>query len=206
MLTLLHTSPVHVATFDALRDRIAPGTPLAHIVREDLLSRARTEGVTPEIAGETAALIRQARGPVLCTCTTLGAVAEAAGALRIDRPVMRQAAGSGGPVLMAYCLESTAKPSLALLREEIGRAGSDAKITPLSIASAWPLFEAGDHDAFARAIATAIRAAWSPDHTACVLAQASMAAAAAHLADLPVLASPEIALRTALSAGPSGRA
>ncbi|MEZ5715556.1 MAG: hypothetical protein R3D85_10545 [Paracoccaceae bacterium] len=201
MLTLLHTSPVHVATFDALRDRIAPGAPLSHIVREDLLDRARVEGVTPAIASETTALIQAAPGPVLCTCTTLGEVAEAAGALRIDRPMMQAAARTGGQVLLVYCLDSTAQASRALLEDEMAQAGNSAGIEPLSLAPAWPLFEAGDLPAFAQAVAEGIRAAIS-DRTACiVLAQASMAGAATLLEDtgLPVLASPEIALRTALS-------
>lgn len=189
MLTLLHSSPVHVATFDALRDRIAPDTPLFHVVREDLLERARTEGITPEIEAATTALIRVASGPVLCTCTTLGEVAEAAGALRIDRPLMQAAAETGGKVLLA---------------EEMAKAGNPAKTRPLSLASAWPRFEAGDHDAFAQAVARGIRHAITDDTACIVLAQASMGPAATLLADtgLPVLTSPEIALRAALSARP----
>lgn len=200
MLTLLHTSPVHVATFDALRDRIAPGTPLTHIVREDLLSRAMEEGVTADIAAETTALIKCADSPVLCTCTTLGIVAEKAGAIRIDRPMMRVAALTGGPVLMAYCLESTAEPSLSLLQEEMARAGNAHAITPLFLPKAWPLFQSGDSDGFARHIAGAIHNALTPDIGCTLLAQASMAGATAHLADLdmPVLSSPEPALRAGL--------
>jgi len=198
MLTLLHTSPVHVASFDALRDRIAPGAALTHVVREDLLTRARAEGVTPAIAAETAALIRAAHGAVLCTCTTLGAVAETAGALRIDRPAMRLAAQSGGRVLLAYCLQSTHRASQDLLDQEMAKAGNSAGSEPLFIASAWPLFEAGDHAAFARSVAVAILEHIQPGLTAIVLAQASMAAAAAHLPGLPVLSPPEPALRAAL--------
>lgn len=199
-LTLLHTSPVHVATFDALRDRIAPGTRLAHIVREDLLDRARAEGLTDAIAGDTVKLIRDARSPVLCTCTTLGEVAETAGAVRVDRPVMRQAAQTGGRVLLAYCLESTAVPSRALLDQEMAKAANSAGTEPLFIANAWPLFEAGDPAGFATAIAEAIRAHTAPGIAVVVLAQVSMAGAADLLADLgvPVLASPETALRAGL--------
>ncbi len=198
MLTLLHTSPVHVATFDGLRDQIAPDAPLSHIVREDLLSRAMEQGVTPEIASETAAVIKGVNGPVLCTCTTLGIAAEQAGAIRIDRPMMRVAAQTGGPVLIAYCLDSTAEPSLSLLQEEMARAGNPHTVTPLFLPEAWPLFQSGDPAGFADHIARTIRSNVTPDIGCVVLAQASMAGAGELLDGLAVLSSPEPALRAGL--------
>ncbi|WP_306005920.1 hypothetical protein [Aquicoccus porphyridii] len=205
-LTLLHTSPVHVATFDVLRDRIAPGARLCHVVREDLLARARADGVAA-VTGETQALIGSVAGPVLCTCTTLGEVAEAAGATRIDRPMMRAAAARRGRVLMVYCLESTEAPSRALLCEEMERAGNRAGFEPLFLGAAWPLFEAGDTEGFAHRVAQEICAALEPGFGAVVLAQASMAGAAARMGHigLPILASPETALRTALCGDRSAR-
>jgi hypothetical protein len=199
-LTLLHTSPVHVATFDALGARIAPGAVLRQIVREDLLARARAEGITPALNAEVVALIAAQGGPVLCTCTTLGEAAEAAGALRIDRPVMRAAAETGGRVMMAFCLASTEAPSRELLEAEMAQAGNSAGLEPLFLGEAWPLFEAGDGAGFARAIAGAVRGAMHPGIGVVVLAQASMAGVADLLGDLdvPVLASPELALRAGL--------
>ncbi len=44
MLTLLHTSPVHVPVFDALRDREHPGLEMRHVVHEELLAKARSGG------------------------------------------------------------------------------------------------------------------------------------------------------------------
>ncbi|MYV71166.1 arylsulfatase, partial [Streptomyces sp. SID2131] len=43
-MALLHTSPVHVPVFDALRDRHHPGLVLRHLIDEDLLVRAREAG------------------------------------------------------------------------------------------------------------------------------------------------------------------
>ena len=200
MLTLLHTSPIHVATFDSLRDTIAPNAALTHIVREDLLDRARTEGLSDQILAEITALITGANGPVLCTCTTLGEIAEQAGAIRIDRPLMQAAADTGGPIMLAYCLESTAQPSLSLLQQEMKVAGNANPIDPLFIAAAWPFFEAEDTVRFASEIASVIRAHLDSKITCIVLAQASMAGATAPLAGLgiPVLSSPELAVRFAL--------
>ena len=56
-LTLLHTAQVHVDTFNALRDRIAPGVSLDHLVYPELLAAAQKDGVTPELAAQIATLI-----------------------------------------------------------------------------------------------------------------------------------------------------
>ncbi|WP_323782389.1 hypothetical protein [Leisingera sp.] len=197
-LTLLHTADAHARTFRAL----APEADLNQQVRSDWLARARN-GIGADLRAEIAAAISAADGPVLCSCTTLGPVAEEAGAIRIDWPMMQEAARIGGPVLMAYCLNSTAAPSEALLRRAFG--GRDPHLTPLSLAQHWPLFETGAGTAFSAAIAESIaRAMMDDDAFGCVvLAQASMAGAAAELraqTKVPVLASPEIAMRVLLPA------
>lgn len=207
-VTLLHTSPVHCATFDGLRDRVKPGAKLIHTVREDWLARAREGGVDKGLATEIAAFVDAAAGPVLCTCSTLGDAAAKAGAIRIDAPMMRRAAQIGGRVLLVYALESTRAPSERLLAEamevcdQVGdRAGA---YELLSLTGLWPFFEAGDHTGFVTQIAQAVDD-YLNDHAdirVVVLAQASMAGAAELLKDLSVVAlsSPEPALQAALAA------
>lgn len=201
-ITLLHAAEAHRATFDALRDRIAPDVALVHLVRPDFLSRAQSGG-DDTLANEIMEEVSRAVGPVLCTCTTIGPIAARAGALRIDAPMMQAAAERGGPVMLAYCLESARAPSLALLEDALEDAGKPGPVHLLPLTSLWPLFTRGKRDAFHRAIAEAIRAAISqaPDTNTVILAQASMAAAAAQLDDLgiPVLSSPVFALCAALA-------
>lgn len=198
-LTLFHTAEVHRATFDALAARIAPGARLTHVVRPDWLARAQG-GIGADLADEITTALAQV--PVaLCTCTTIGGLAEQAGALRIDAPMMRVAAQSGGPVLLVCCLESTKAPSTALLEAAFAAEGHAARIAHLDLSGLWPLFTEGDGDAFAEAIARRVESALAarPDLSAVVLAQASMAGAQARVrANVPVLASPELALRAAL--------
>lgn len=200
-LTLLHTADVHCGTFDELAARIAPDVTLVHHVHVDWLVRAK-DGIDSDLKEEIADLLRTADGPVICTCTSLGEIAGAFGAIRIDQPMMSQAAAIGGPILLAFSVESTRKPSTGLLAEEIKQAGQMPNIHPLFLGVYWPLFLAGDNDAFHRAIADAVRKELHTrvGITSVVLAQASMAGAAMHLGDvkIPVLTAPELAFRAAL--------
>lgn len=201
-ITLLHTAEQHRATFDALRDRIAPGQALQHHVHPDWLDRVRKHGLRQNLIDEIAALIHAAPGPVICTCTTLGEAAVEMGALRIDAPMMASAAKTGGPILLVYALESTYAPSLALLEHALETEGTPTKVLPLFIGQFWPLFEAGQTEAFTACVAGAVKDALSDHEVGCVvLAQLSMAAAAPMLTEggVPVLTSPETALRAALA-------
>ncbi|GLZ79408.1 hypothetical protein Afil01_42150 [Actinorhabdospora filicis] len=189
MLAMLHTSPVHVPVFEALRDEHAPGLELRHEVRADLLDAARA-GVDGGVARAVRAL-----GPaVLCTCSSIGPAAEAAGALRLDRAMMAAAVAHGGPITVLATVASTLAPSLALLAEE----GGEAAATHV-VEDAWARFEAGDRDGYLGLIAAAITAADGPG--AIVLAQASMADAAgrAGVTEARVLSSPEPGFLAALA-------
>ncbi|MBU2994195.1 hypothetical protein Q4555_07540 [Octadecabacter sp. 1_MG-2023] len=199
-IRLVHTAQVHVARFDALRDAIAPDVTLTHVVRPDLLDRARVEGVTDPIRAELISeLALDDPDPTICTCTTLGPAAEAAGAIRIDRPMMDKAAKLGGRVLLAVVLESTVAACQDALGASIQAAGTGTQIDTLVMPSAWPLFESGDMDGFAQFIADRVNAHLS-DHSAVVLAQVSMTDAAGRIDHPTVLTAPELTLRFALGA------
>ncbi|WP_206190748.1 aspartate/glutamate racemase family protein [Streptomyces phaeochromogenes] len=202
-LALLHTSPVHIPVFDALRDEDHPALELRHFVSEELLERARAEG--PEaVADEVRAMLDRAVADgavaVLCTCSTIGAVAEAARpgvpVLRVDRPMAAAAVAAGPRVVVLATVESTLGPTVALVEEEAACAGSPTVVRTLLAADAWDHFAAGDMDAYARAVASAADSVTDAD--AIVLAQASMTPAQ-HLTTtaVPVLSSP----RPGLAAG-----
>lgn len=203
-VTLMHTSPVHVATFDGLRDKLAPDVELIHEVREDWLARVREHGVDEGLAKEIAGLVGTAQGPVLCTCSTLGKAAALAGAIRIDAPMMQRAAESGGTVLLVYVLDSTREASETLLREALENAGRPGDYELLGLPALWELFERGDHVGFTDAITVAVteQVQKQAGIGVVVLAQASMAGAADALNALPVVAlsSPALALQAALDA------
>ncbi|MEV7404874.1 arylsulfatase [Streptomyces sp. NPDC091267] len=207
-LALLHTSPVHVPVFDALRDADHPGLVLRHLVHTDLLDRARVLG--PEaVRGDVETLLTGAAAEgataVLCTCSTIGGVAESLGAalgvpvLRVDRP-MAAAAAVAGRVTVLAAVPSTLQPTGALLAEEAARAGvRPAQVRTVLVEGAWERFEAGDRDGFLDLVAAAADAVTDAD--AIVLAQASMAEAATRtVTRIPVLSSPRPGLAAAAAA------
>ncbi|RTD97862.1 Asp/Glu/hydantoin racemase [Variovorax atrisoli] len=201
-LAFLHTAQVHVPTFERLVRRIEPGLRVRHVVREELLADARVVGVDDaglvsrvheamhEAASEGAKV-------VVCTCSTIGAIAErtptgdAFRALRIDRAMADQAVRTGPRVLIAAALESTLAPTKALVLSAAQDAGIAVQPAMLFVEDAWPHFEAGDSVRYIETLASAIRAA-SAEADVVVLAQASMAPVADALADLgiDVLSSP----------------
>lgn len=202
-ITLLHTSPVHIAPFKALAKRIAPEVELIQVVREDWLKQARKHGLRQSLIEEVAETVHKSKGTVICTCTSLCPAAESAGAIRIDGPMMQEASRIGGPILVVFALESTRKPTMELMNSALLAADQEAEVVPLFLGEFWPLFEAGETEAFIACITTAVRHAVADHNIACVtLAQASMAPAAERLTDLgiPVLTSPEMAFRAALDA------
>ncbi|WP_405719438.1 arylsulfatase [Streptomyces sp. NBC_00046] len=204
-LALLHTSPVHVPVFDALRDAGHPGLALRHLVREDLLARARESGpeaVVGEIRSTLAGAVADGARAVLCTCSTIGAVAEAESAtlgvpvLRVDRPMAAAAAAHDRVVVLAS-ITDTLVPTLALLAEEAG--GRPVDVRTVVVDGAWARFEAGDRDGYLDLVAAAADAVTDAD--VIVLAQASMADAITRTATrIPVLSSPGPGLAVAAAA------
>lgn len=196
---LLHTAQAHVATFDAL-----PGAyDVAHVVRPDLLDRARTGGALEELESEVRGAVADLRAHgaeiIVCTCSTLGPIAERLGVLRIDRPMMQEAVLRGPRIGVVVALESTLRPTLDLLEEEAQRHHVDPVTEVRVVPGAWDAFASGDVEGCHALVAETVREL--ADHVdVVVLAQASMAGAADLLHDVsvPVLASPPLAVAAAV--------
>jgi hypothetical protein len=211
-LAFLHTSPVHIATFDSLLAEIDPSIAVRHIVDESLLDEARAAGeITPALEQRIAEALRAASAPdtavVLCTCSTIGGSAEAARTLsggvvlRVDRPMAERAVALGDRILVAAALSSTLAPTHELILDAARAAGKQVELRNLLCKTAWAHFERGDLAGYAQAIAQTLRAD-ADGADVIVLAQASMAAAAPLCADLgiPILSSPRLGLEAALAA------
>ncbi|MEV5437122.1 aspartate/glutamate racemase family protein [Streptomyces sp. NPDC052682] len=205
MLALLHTSPLHIPVFEALRDEDHPGLELRHFVDEGLLGRARAAGpaaVTDDVRAALREAVAAGARAVLCTCSTIGGVAEAAAGgtgvpvLRVDRPMAAAAVAAGPRIAVLATSQSTVGPTVSLVEEEARRAGRPVQVRTLLVRDAWARFETGDTEGYARLVATAADSVTGAD--VIVLAQASMTPAQ-HLTTTttPVLTSP----RPGLAAG-----
>jgi hypothetical protein len=202
VIGFLHTAEVHVATFRRLFAELAPpGLDDLHLVDESLLADARRTGSAPGLAGRLKELVAAGADLIVCTCSTIGADAEAMSGevpvLRLDRPMAEAAVTAGDRIAVVATVESTMDPTLDLLRESARR---PVTLMPSPCYTAWRHFEAGDLAAYDEEIAAHIRTI-AADADVIVLAQASMAGAAALLPGLPVLSSPRAAVAEAVKRG-----
>lgn len=211
-ITFVHTSPVHVETFERLMREEAPAVRTKHVVAVELLADAQAVGandpaLVARIHGAMIDAARDGSAIVVCTCSTIGGAAEHTPtegrfrSMRVDRAMADRAVQCGPRVLLVAALESTLEPTTALLRASAAALGRDVSIQRLLVADAWQHFERGDRDAYVRSVATAVRrAAGAVD--AVVLAQASMAPAADLLTDskATVLSSPRLGVQAAVEA------
>lgn len=211
----LHTSPVHVPTFRALVEELIPGAEVIEVVDEFLLDQARTRGprdvlVIGGVADRIAQLV--ATDVVVCTCSTIGGIAELVGhesdtnVVRVDRAMAERAVelAGDGQIAVVAAVESTLEPTRALIDEVLLTTGARAGVTLHLVPDAWDRFEAGDEEGYLDVVARALPAI-AADATVVVLAQASMAPAVGRLdveLPVPILSSPRLAieaLRAALT-------
>ncbi len=207
----LHTSPVHVATFDSLVANAPGAVSGTHIVDEELLTMARSIGFAHPlvVAGTSAALVRlvgEGADVIVCTCSTIGVTAETVPGigvpvLRVDRPMAAAAVAAGRRIAVVAALESTLAPTVDLLRDESVRAGRAPMITLMPCLPSWDHWEAGELDGYHRSIAEHVDAL-DESFDVVVLAQASMLGALAFIDERPgrvVLSSPSSAVQAALA-------
>jgi len=203
-IAFLHTAALHIDTFERLRDEIAPGLRLAHVVREDLLAATeKAGGLTAAVSLRTQeALLALAEGGarvVVCTCSTLGAEAEKAAGeaeipvMRIDRPMADRAVRQARVIGVCAALAPTLQPTRALIENSAARAGRNVRVREFLFDDVWPAFREGRLDDYHAGIAARLGQA-AREVDLLVLAQASMAPAARLAGELsvPVLSSPRI--------------
>ncbi len=211
VLTLVHTVPALIDTFDALLSELAPEIPVRHVLHDQLLADALAAGeLTAAIRRRTAeALLAEAgqgAGVVLCTCSTVGPGAEDAAldaaipVLRIDRPMAAEAVRIGTRIAVAATLSTTLGPTMDLLADVARQAGRAIELSPLVFEEARAKFVAGDTEGYLRIVVDGLHNA-ARDADVIVLAQASMAPALADCGDIeiPILSSPRSGLEVAIA-------
>lgn len=208
-VAFLHTASVHIPTFQRIVDTIDPSVKVRHDVCENLLSEALAHGITAKLAGEIdnamAAASHTGAKVVVCTCSTIGGVAEnspqtdSTVSMRIDRAMADLAVETSDNILIVAAVESTLKPTRELLQASSANAGKSPSLSLELIPGAWPFFEMGKMDEYYECIEKYIRQQHAA-YDSVVLAQASMAPTANRFVDsaIRVLASPELGVRSAI--------
>ena len=210
-VAFVHTSPVHVQTFDRLVKAVDPAVQVDHVVDESLLRTAQQVGIDdPALIQRVQQVMNQAAAngatAVACTCSTIGQIAERTSArpgcafARIDRAMADRAVQLGPRILVVAALRSTLEPTAQLISVSAAARHAEVALQKLWVDGAWPQFERGDRGAYLAAVVAAVRAA-PRGFDVVVLAQASMADAAAALQDLgvEVLASPRLGVQALLA-------
>ena len=209
-ITFLHTGEIHVATFEQLLGELNDGIRAQHIVDEELLNSARQNGITPDLEKRIdAAMLKGVSDDsslVVCTCSSIGGVAEGTGtrhgfkSMRIDRAMADEAVDIGNRILVLAALESTLEPTAELIKSSAERKNKSPEIELKQVDNAWPHFESGDLDQYSRRIGEAI-VEYAKDFDVVVLAQASMSKAVDYCEGVktPVLSSPRIGVKAALA-------
>jgi hypothetical protein len=197
-IACLHTGPTNAALFDAAAAALPGGAlRLTHESRPEWL-RAPDAALLEEVASRLRLMAGQADA-VLLTCSTLGEAVERAQnaprpVLRADAALAAAAARSGGEVTVLYAAPSTRASTWKLFSEAAARTGADVGL--YAVPGAWALFQAGKLEEYHAAIAKAARGR----RGRVALAQASMAPAAALLAEAPPLTVPGTAVMAAARA------
>jgi hypothetical protein len=203
----LHTALANEVTFGTLMQS-HPDIRSVHRTRVDLLDRARTDLddqlMLSELRAELTKMANEA-DVLVCTCSTLGALAEAvssqASILRVDRPMVRLAVQNADRIDVIVAVESTVQPTLKLFLEEAQRQGRSPVIAIQPLFEAWPAWCAGDVEAYSHMIARhadeLLGSNPAPDLV--VLGQSSMLGALSKVADPSrVLCSPVLAIDEAI--------
>lgn len=203
----LHTSREHSATFRDLVEELLPGADVIEVVDEIVLDQARRLGerdvrVLGAVADRLAELVEAE--VVVCTCSTLGGVAEQVGraagerVVRVDRAMIERAvelaAAGGGRVVVVATIDSTLGPTCALFDEVMLATGASLQIVPTLIDGAWERLEHGDREGYLDDVAARLPEI-ADGADVVVLAQASMAPARGRVEiEVPVLSSPRLAI------------
>ncbi|UPY38370.1 hypothetical protein [Sediminicoccus sp. KRV36] len=202
-IACLHTAHSNVPLFEAAAQALPGGAlRLTHHVHPALLREP-----TPDTLREAATLLHdlaQVADAVLLTCSTIGAAAALAQdaarpVLRADGALAEAATRTGGRVQVLYAAPTTRAPTQAVFEAAAARTGATLHLH--LVEGAWAMFLAGDLAAYHARIAETARGL--PGRI--VLAQASMAGAAALMPEAPPLTVPAIGVMAAARAALTAR-
>ncbi len=205
-ITFVHTGEVHVATFESLIKSMNSTFKVNHIVNSGLLEKAMNHYPMNDLQDEIHTIMQLAAKHsrrVVCTCSTIGAMAETTPGvvegqvIRIDRAMAMKAIEIGGKILVVAALKSTLTPTLDLLNDISKTSDNQVTFDVLCVEEAWGYFKAGNNETYIQSIADAIQS-YNEKFDVIVLAQASMAEVSERMNGtlVPILSSPYLGVES----------
>ncbi|MFB4355173.1 aspartate/glutamate racemase family protein [Pantoea sp. BS_4] len=204
-IACLHTAASNICIFDDAASQLPSGDlQLSHLVMPQLLAEAEASGgLTPELHARIGALLASLQphfDAILMTCSTLGPVAESftnasspCVVWRTDSMLAEAVRENPRQTVVLCAAESTLGATRALFH------GANGRAEVVLIPGAWQKFKAGDQTGYLACVTEAVEAAWQQGAEQVVLAQTSMAPAAAHFASTrQPLTGPHLALQRCL--------
>lgn len=210
-LALIHTSPTLTPMFTALCSKFMPETDIFHMVDESLIKDTIREGrlqraTMRRLLGTIESANMAGADTVMVTCSSMGPAIAIAQQLfdfpviRIDEAMAEAAVRSGRKIGVMATLRTTLEPTIALLKEKAADAGRDIEIVDSLCDGAFDAVLDGDTITHDRILSEALMNDMRGVDIV-VLAQASMSrvvrAMPEGLLDMPVLSSPELAVKQA---------
>ncbi|WP_117235574.1 hypothetical protein [Vibrio maerlii] len=198
-ILFLHTLGSNTDLFAPLAEEKFPQHTISHDVQETFLTDIRTHGQNTQTTQAIHAYLENQLNNgidyIVCTCSTLGPVADSfpnEQVFRVDKP-MAQLSAKYTTCLVAVTLESTIEPTRELLESQ----APNTLFEFLFVEGAWDLYASQQLNAFNQFVADCVSQSLQQENTyqAVVLAQASMTDAAPLIvSNLPVLTSPDTCL------------
>lgn len=199
MLALLHTSPIHIARFNAILKTLNYTGTVKHYVNETILRNALAWGKTDSegFCLEIERIKLDKPHLIICTCSTFGAECDLQnGVERIDRPIAEYLVEKHKTIGLAYTATSTKESSLDLLRKSAKKLGKTIDVIDCNCTDCWKHLEKGDQINYEKGIASNVSKIES-EVDAVFLAQASMEKSKNHLNNFTkeVVTSPEYGIQ-----------
>lgn len=204
-LAMIHTGAVVIPTFARLAADLLPDVEVHHLLDDrivgDLGRGADPDTIAARLHDLGRAAVTAGASQVLFTCSSVSAyaapLADALGVPvhRVDEAMADEAVTLGVRISVVATVETTLRPTAALLRERAALLNRTIGLSEVLVADAFAAVQAGDRERHDALVAAAVEEQ-GRDHDVVVLAQASMASAAARASvSVPVLTSPERGMR-----------
>ncbi len=184
-LAIIHTTPLTVDPLKALAAELLPGVVVVNFVDDSILPQLAENGgqvhkVAPRLVQYGRFAEEVGAHALLSACSSVGEVASEMQravripVVRIDEAMAEEAVRRGGQVGVAATLQTTLRPTLALLSAKAQEARREVRLESLCVSEAYQRLAAGDRDGHDILLADALGSFAARVDTV-VLAQASMA-------------------------------